>query len=58
MRHPYHRTAESGLTVDEGHDLVEAGLVAVGGIDLERGNIQRDPGKRGRAWSYPIPPDR
>jgi hypothetical protein len=33
----------SGLGVDEGHDLVEPGPVAVRGVDLERRRVQRDP---------------
>jgi hypothetical protein len=50
MPHLYHRKRrDSGRVIDERHDLVEPGPVAVGGVDLERGCVQRDPDERGLA---------
>src|ERR1700733_4171729 len=49
MGYLYHRSRGQAGGVDEGHDLVEAGPVAVGGVDLERGGMHRDPGERLRA---------
>ena len=41
-----HRRLGSGLAVNERHDLREPGPVAVRGIDLDPGSIQRNPVER------------